>query len=487
MTTGADEVVRRWNPHGWARLHEPASPVVRVVGVAGSGAGALCDELGQIGGVGIVRDGPAPVVLVVFDASAVIGRTELELLAATALTATEVVCVLTGIDRYPAWRPIRDRDVDLLHRHATFLERITFLPVSAEMSRRAREIGGDAGSVLLIEAGITELRDVLAAAVDAATDTRRARRAVLAHTRRMIRDEMEALRADDDTADLRAERNRLAASPLPVVPAAELPRVRVELLQDVAREVRGVATAMRDVLDDTACAADDVAGALDAHLQGVRARVVANLASRTDSAPRGVDSPEPDTGLSPLPDAGRALEDRLTVVLGASAGAGLGRLLVTPFGDIPAAAAVAVALGGAIPAAWWLVHVRRRITHRERVRRWVGEELATARAELEAWVRTRTYELESQAVSAARNAHDARTARRRERLGALDDEIGRLTGERRARITACERDLAALGRAGELGQGGETGRNREPGGRAVRRTGQESDSASDDRARVRGI
>lgn len=487
MTTGADEVVRRWNPHGWARLHEPASPVVRVVGVSGSGAGALCDELGQIGGVGIVRDGPAPVALVVFDASAVIGRTELELLAATALTATEVVCVLTGIDRYPAWRPIRDRDVDLLHRHATFLERITFLPVSVQTSRRAREIGGDAGSVLLIEAGITELRDVLAAAVDAATDTRRARRAVLAHTQRMIRDEMEALRADDDTADLRAERNRLAASPLPVVPAAELPRVRVELLQDVAREIRGVVAAMRDVLDDTVCVADDVAAALDAHLQGVRVRVVANLASRTDSDRRGIDSSLPDTDLSPLPDAGRALEDRLTMVLGASAGAGLGRLLVTPFGDIPASAAVAVALGGAIPAAWWLVHVRRRIAHRERVRRWVGEELATARAELEAWVRTRTYELESQAVAAARSAHDARTARRRERFGALDDEIGRLVGERRARITACERDLAALGRAGELGQAGETGRNGEPGGRAVRRTGQESDSVSDDRARVRGI
>ena len=481
MTTGADDVVRRWNPHGWARLHEPASRVVRVVGVAGSGAGALCHELGRIGDVAVVRDGPAPVALVVLDASAVIGRTELELLAATALTATEVVCVLTGIDRYPAWRSIRDRDVDLLHRHANFLEWITLLPVSVERSRRARAIGGDAGSVLLIEAGITELHDVLAAAVDAATDPRRARRAVLAQTQRMIRDEMDSLRAGDDTGGLRAERKRLAASSLPVLPVAELPRVRVVLLQEVAREIRGVATAMRDVVDDTVCVAEDVAAALDTHLVGVRARVVANLAARTDSDPRADDSALPQAAFSPLPDVGRALEDRLTVVLGASAGAGLGRLLVTPFGNIPDVAAVAVALGGAIPAAWWLVHVRRRIAHRERVRRWVGEELATARAELEAWVRTRTYELESQAVSAARSAQDARAARRRERLAALDDEIGRLAGERRARITACERDLAALGHPRE------TSTNREPGGRAVRRTGQEHDSASDDLGWVGGI
>lgn len=481
MTTGADDVVRRWNPHGWARLHEAASRVVRVVGVAGSGVGALCDELAEIGGVQVVRDGPAPVVLVVFDASAVIGRTELELLAAAALAASEVVCVLTGIDRYPAWRSVRDRDAALLHRHASFLERVTVLPVSAEMSRRAREVGGDAGSVLLIESGITELRDVLVAAVDAAGDPRRVRRAVLARTQRMIHDEIEGLRAGDDTTDLRAERQRLASQPSPLPPTTELQRVRVELLQDVAREIRGVASTMRETLDDSSCAAEDIAGSLDAHLADVRARVASNLASRTDTDPGSSGAVPPEPMRSSLPGPGRALEDRLTVVLGASAGAGLGRLLVTPFGDIPALVAVAVALAGAVPAAWWLVRVRRRIAHRERVRRWVGEELATARADLEAWVRTRTYELEAHALSAARSAHDARTARRRERLAALDDEIARLTGERRARVAACERDLAVLGRPGE------SGGDREPRGRLVRRTDQENDSAGGDRARVRGI
>lgn len=457
MTTGADDVVRRWNPRGWARLHEPSSRAVRVVGLAGSGVGALCGELGRLGGVDVVRDGPASVVLVVFDASAVIGRTELEMIADAAASATEVVCALTGTDRYPGWRTVRDRDVALLHRHATYLPRVTVLPVSAEMSRRAREVGGDAGSVLLLETGIVELRDVLAAAVDSASDPRRARGAVVTQTRRMIYDEVDALRAGDDTAGLRAERQRLALTPMPAAPP-DLQRVRVELLQDVAKEIRGVAASIRDALDDTERPADDVAGALDAHLEGVRARLAAALASRAGADLRDSDGRPPEWTRSPLPEPARTFEDRLTLVVGASAGAGLGRLLVTPFGEIPGMVVVAVALGGAVPAGWWLVHARRRIAHRERVRRWVGEELATARADLEAWVRACTYEVESRVLSAARSAHDAQTSRRRERVSALDEEIGRLTGERRARIAACERDLAALGQP------------REPGGRPVRRT-----------------
>jgi len=463
--TAADDVVRRWHPHGWRRLHEPGPGTVRATGVPGSGTGSLVDELRQVGGLDLVRDGSAPVVLFVLDPSAVLGRTELDLLAEVAATATEVVCALTGIDRYADWRSVRDRDTELLHRHAPWLPRVTVLPVSSDLARRARDVGGDTGAVLLASAGIVELRDVLVAAVESASDPRRARAAVISRTRRMIVDELDALRHGDDTAGLRAERLRLATSPMPTVRRPDLQRARIELLQEVAGQVRGVSQVMREVLDDPSCSPDEIAATLSSHVGHVHARIAAALAAHAGRDLAASDAVAPDVFAAPLPGRGRALEDTLTLVLGASAGAGLGRLLVTPFGEIPAAVALLVAVAGAAPAAWGLTHVRRRIAYRDRMRRWVGDELITVRADLEAWVRARIFEVEARAAATAESTRGARVARLRERAAALDEEIRRRTGERLARVAACERDLATLGSPVE------------PSARGVRRTGKEHDRA----------
>ena len=145
----------------------------------------MASELRQLGGIDIVNGGRAAVTLVVLEPSAVIGRTEIELVRIAATESTEVVCALTGIDRVPGRRAIRDADIEILHRHAPWLMRVVVLSLSADAARRAREpLGRD-------EAGIADLRDVLIAAVRATHDPRRARSAVVAATRLMIDEEIE--------------------------------------------------------------------------------------------------------------------------------------------------------------------------------------------------------------------------------------------------------------------------------------------------------
>ncbi|UTT48180.1 hypothetical protein [Rhodococcus gordoniae] len=445
----ADGVLRRWNPRGWMQLHEPPATGVRVVGVPGSGAGTLASELRHLGGVDIVdagraaAQGPsdrAAVTLVVFDPSAVIGRTELALVRAAAAESIEVVCALTGIDRYPDRRAVRDADVEILHRHAPWLPRVVVLPVSAEAARRARE--HDASEALrqtaLAGSGIVELRDVLAAAVRSSHDPRRVRTAVVAATRPMIGEEMERLRTEDDGADLRAERSRLTTAAPPATSGPDLRRLQVMLLHEVAVRVRAASTDAVEVLETAD--GDAVVATIDAHLDDL----CAWLTDETTRIAPGTPGPEA-TRTSRPPGTARSLEDTLTVVFGASAGAGLGRLLVTPFGNLPGWMSLVVAIACAVPAAGWLMRVRRRIAYRERMRRWIADELATVRAELDSRIRTRIHETELQSTALAIAARDRHATRVRERIAAIDEEITRRRGERRARIAACERDLAALG------------------------------------------
>ncbi|MGN0124173.1 MAG: hypothetical protein ACI38R_13150, partial [Rhodococcus sp. (in: high G+C Gram-positive bacteria)] len=242
----ADDVLRRWNPRGWMGLHRPAATGVRVVGVPGSGAGTLAAELRHLGGVDLADDGRA-VTLVVFDPSATIGRTELDLVRAASAESIEVVCALTGIDRFPDWRAVRDADVEILQRHASWLPRVVILPVSAAAARGARELEDDASEAvrqtLFTASGLVELRDVLAATVRSSHDPRRARAAVVAATRPMIEEEIGRLSAEDEEGDLRAERSRLIAAAPPATSGPDLRRLQVTLLQEVAMRVRAASTA----------------------------------------------------------------------------------------------------------------------------------------------------------------------------------------------------------------------------------------------------
>ncbi|WP_068162968.1 hypothetical protein [Rhodococcus phenolicus] len=446
----ADDVVRRWNPDGWARLHGTTpAPRVRVAAVPGSGEDELIGELEELcretGGpdVEYVRDGSAAVVLLVLDASAFVGRTELSVLESAAQGAARVVCALTGIDRYPGWRGVLDADVALLQRHASLPE-VAILPVAATAAARAREIGGDAGHVLRLESGIVDLHEMLRAATAAAHIGTVARSAVIARTRAVIAETVEGLRADDGAA-LRAERARLVQrTAAPADPAGrvrgDLQRARFELLQEVAAGVRATAAAVRDAVDTDPEQAPEL---LAAAVRALRDRVSAIVTARL-----GEPGTAPQRSPVPMPPATGTVEDRLTVVLGASAGAGLGRLLAFPLEAVPAAhvATVPITLVAGLGAAWWLVRVRRRIAARDRARRWVTDELTEIRAELDAWVLARVVDAEARAAATVAAEHTARVSALHDRIAALDEELRRRLGERNVRLEACRRDLASLDR-----------------------------------------
>ncbi|TCN50143.1 hypothetical protein EV641_113124 [Rhodococcus sp. SMB37] len=440
-----DDVLRRWNPRGWVRLHrssvpEPGGAVVRVAGVAGSGRTTLTAELTELGDVVYIEDGDAPVVLMVLDASSVLGRTELAVLDAAARGAAEVVFAFTGIDRYPRWRSISDRDIELLHRHALWLTRVVVIPVSAVAAARARELGGDAGRVLALESGIVGVHEALLAAVAASAPGRAMRAAVVAQTRSMIVDEIAVLAAADDTAELRAERERLATRPVGAEPRPDFHRARVELMQELAVRVREASVVLRDVLDEGSADPGSVEILLTAHSQRLRDEVAAAVERRL-----GAVAQPPSAEPAPVPQVpGRRLDDRLALLLGASAGAGLGRMAATMLGAIPVAVSVLVTVVCGAVAAWWLVRLRRQLARRELMRRWVVDELTSLRADLEAWVRTMAFDAESKLGHDAVARERARATDLHERVAAIDERIRRRIGEQRARIAACERDLARL-------------------------------------------
>ncbi|MEZ5152825.1 hypothetical protein [Rhodococcus zopfii] len=454
----ADDVLRRWDPDGWARLHgdKPALRI-RVAAVPGSGENDLVAELVELGGtvgegnVEYVRDGSAAVVLMVLEASAFVGRTELAVLGAAAPGAARVVCALTGIERCPDWRRVLDTDLALLQRHAGLLD-VTILPVATTVTVRAREMGGDAGHVLRLESGIVDLHEMLRAAAVAAHTAAVARSAVIARTRSTIAATIEELRADDG-ASVRAERARLVQqASAPADPGgrarSDLQRARLELLQEVAASVRATSTAVRDAVDaDPVRAYEAFDGAVTNLSERVSAIVAARLGEKESARP-GEPGTAPLRTPAPMAPVTETVEDRLTVVLGASAGAGLGRLLAFPFEAVPAAhlATVPITVAGGLGAAWWLVRVRRRLAARDRARRWVTDELTEIRSDLDTWVLARIVDAEARAAASAAAGHTARVAALHDRVTALDEELRRRLGERNARIEACRRDLAALER-----------------------------------------
>ncbi|MGN5236679.1 hypothetical protein [Rhodococcus sp. SJ-3] len=443
--SGADDVLRRWNPRGWARLHRSPAPdrgvaVVRVAGVAGSGRTTLTAELAELGGVEYVEDGDAPVVLMVLDASSVLGRTELAVLDAAARDAADVVFAFTGIDRYPRWRSISERDIELLHRHMPRLARVVLIPVSVVAAARARELGGHAGRVLALESGLVGVHDALLAAARTSAQARSTRTAVVAQTSSMIVEEIAALSAADDTADLRAERERLATRRIGPEPRPDSHRVRVELRRDLAVRVREASAELHGVLDEGSVDPRGVEILLTAHSQRIREAVAVAVERGL-----GIVSQLPSAEPAPAPRIpGRRLDDRLALVLGASAGAGLGRMVATLLGAIPVAVSVLVTVVCGAAAAWWLVRLRRQVAHRELMRRWVVDELTSLRADLEAWIRAMALDAQSKLARDTAARELARTTELREQVAAIDDRIRRRLGEQRARIAACERDLAML-------------------------------------------
>jgi hypothetical protein len=91
-----------------------------------------------------------------------------------------------------------------------------------------------------------------------------------------------------------------------------------------------------------------------------------------------------------------SVEDRVTVLVGASGGIGLGRLslMLVPADGAAGVAAVSLAAGLGVGVACWLAGIRRAGAERARLRRWVSQALDDLRAGLDASLSERLLDAE---------------------------------------------------------------------------------------------
>ncbi|MFD6514959.1 hypothetical protein [Rhodococcus sp. NPDC060176] len=432
-------VVQRWNPSsdpGRLVSGESSSGTrIYVVGPQRCGREDIVQMFRASGECSIAaREADADVVLLVVDAASVIGREDLLLLDDAAESGTPVVVALTRVDVYRDWQAVHRRDAEVLSSHCTAFAQASIVPIApgqeqtlvAVVSQVARERqAGDSNS------------------------------GVIAQTRRMIEVEIRNLRDSVPGAELRAERSRLLADrdgrrgERLVQVRSRLQRSRGDLSQQIAEATRATVAGARAWVD-TASRAElgsvpmRLQHEVDHHTRVIDAAMAAavEVAGATGyvASPRIPEDP---------PDRRRRNEDRVTILVGASAGLGLGRIAVTPLEMIPAlefaSIPVTLVLGGV--AAWWLARTRGLMADRAQSRSWIVESMSTVRAQWEQRVQSVMLEAEADLGAAIMAESREQLASAQARIVEIDGELRELAAARSGQLASCERDLAALNAA----------------------------------------
>ncbi|KAA0924561.1 hypothetical protein [Rhodococcus sp. ANT_H53B] len=470
-------VLRRWNSGALdeierARVSRPAG--VHLTGTAGSGKSELRRELSRLVGSAIeftdsVAD--AAVVMIVVDASAPVGRVEVEQWRA-ALESTPVVFVVNKIDVHRHWREVVSADTDVIAECVPRAVECTFHPVSVRLARIGRESNDAAmsaesglvavadrlGALLLQTAALGTERKYAAAVQDCASE---ARASIVARAR--------AVTGGSDTAELRArraelvgERDNLGGDRRALL-HNRIQRVRVESVHTAAEDFRALIAEVKRTIDGAGRAE---LTHLPAHVaesaRGARNRADAALTARLRAV-------ETELGLTPLqaesvadapldigePSRRRGVEDVVMIVVGASAGVGLGRLVVSPMALVPAWAVantvITLVLGGAL--AWWITRSRSLVADRAHLRGWTQETVARVKSSVEQRLLSRILDAESMLAAAVASADRDAVARIDVALAEVDTELRRLADHRSALLSACDRDLSALERGLERFRG----------------------------------
>lgn len=471
-------VVRRWNPQGMALLDTMAvagnSAEVRLLGPDDVNTTLLRAELARFEPRIELSAPPADsagaasgsVTVLVLDAGVVIGATELDLVRRLSTAGSRVLLVLNGTHAHLDWQLVRDRSAELLTAAGLDCE---IVPVSARLALAARTA---ADSALLDRSGLAALHARLTAlTTDTATvDTRRVAAAaqVVTQTLDRIAQEEALLAAGSEAEMLRAERARLlaerdggravAVSTL----RAQLNLARMDLLTQVGHRVRALHAEARTELDRldragrasfperlrsaVAALTDTVDRDIAARLTELRARAVAaGRPGVPDQVPGYRHDPAPTLGPD-LQPRGRGVEDHLMIVVGASAGVGLGRLLVSPLALVPTldAATIPVTLLLGAGAAAWVVRARRQLADRDHLRQWVVDAVANVKAQLEQRAVTALVEAETElSDEMVRSAADRMLAVDR-RVAELETALRRATSGQPGRLAACARDRQIL-------------------------------------------
>ncbi|MFQ6393418.1 hypothetical protein ACLMAJ_08200 [Nocardia sp. KC 131] len=488
LPSDVEAVVARWNPQGMALMRAVlgtgAASAVTLIGPDDANTTLLRTELARFepridlsdpvadasaavettSGSGAA---PAAVALILLDAGSSLGTDTVRLVHRLRADGTRILLAMNGIHAYQDWRAVRAHNLELLAAQGA--ADLDVVPVSARLAVAARA-GGDAS--LLDRSGLTALHAELAAAATGAEATGGGRLTavtsrVLAETRQRVVDQVAALRSGTEPAQWREERTVLLAgrdggraTALSTL-RSQLHLARVDLMTDVGSRVRAMHTAARGELDRLRPsrlgdyperlqqAVTELTGAVDVEIE----RRVAQLTLRVDGStgehampPRRRDS-APRVGPDPDPRH-RGVEDHLMIALGASAGVGLGRLLVSPLALVPTldVASVPVTLLLGAGAAGWVVRARRQVADRAHVRQWVSDALVNVKAQLEQRVATALVESETTLADRVVRTSTARMVETDRRVAELEARLRRTTAEQPGQLAACERDIEIIDR-----------------------------------------
>ncbi|WP_328407264.1 hypothetical protein [Nocardia sp. NBC_00403] len=481
-----EAVVARWNPQGMALMRAVVgtggASAVTLIGPNDANTTLLRTELARFEPRILLSDpvadasaavettspsgaAPAAVALILLDAGSSLGADTLRLVRRLRADGARILLAMNGIHAYQDWRAVRAHNLELLAAQGA--ADLDIVPVSARLAVAARA-GGDAG--LLDRSGLTALHAELAAASAGAEADSEGRLAavtarVLADTRQRVVDQVAALRSGAEPAQWREERTTLLAgrdggrATVLSTLRSQLHLARVDLMTDVGSRVRALHTAARgeldrmrpsqlgDYPDRLQQAVTELTGAVDLEVE----RRLAELAVRVDGstvepAARRRD-PAPRVGPDPEPRH-RGVEDHLMIALGASAGVGLGRLLVSPLALVSTldVASVPVTLLLGAGAAGWVVRARRQVADRAHVRQWVSDALVNVKAQLEQRAATALVEMETTLAERVVRSSTARIVATDRRVAELEARLRRTAAEQPGQLAACERDIEIIDR-----------------------------------------
>ncbi|WP_280481280.1 hypothetical protein [Nocardia cyriacigeorgica] len=482
LPAALEAVVQRWNPQGMALL--------RAVGGSGNASGVVligpddanttllrtelarfephvdltdpvADARTAVETTSPSGDAPAAVALILLDAGTTLGAGVLDMVRGLRAGGTRVLLAMNGIHAHQDWREVRERDLALLA--GAGITDIDIVPVSARLAVAARTSGDTA---LLDRSGLAALHAELTAATLGAADDGADRLAavrtrVLTDTRARIVEQVASLRAGTAAMRLREERATLLAGRDGGRAAAmsnlrsQLHLARLDLMTEVGARVRALHTAARaeldrlgrrgigDYPDRLQQAVTELAGAVDVDIEHRLAELAARVGG-PDPGPVRRDPP-PRVGPDPEPRQ-RGVEDHLMIALGASAGVGLGRLLVSPFSLVPAldVASVPVTLLLGAGAAAWVVRARAQLADRNHLRQWVADALVNVKAQLEQRVGTAMVEAEGQLSERVVRASTERMVEVDRKAAELEARLRRYIAEQPGQLAACERDIESI-------------------------------------------
>lgn len=470
-------VLRRWHPPGVELIDRTRRRVpsgLYVLGYGESGVSSLTTELDVAAGspFEVAPDvESAAVVLFAFDASAPIGRRTLAELA-PALESTTVAVVVTKIDAHRRWREIRDAVASSIAEHVPRAVDVSYWATSAKLAERARRATErDVRRRMYEESGVADLSRFLVSASTQPTYVVRERKYVASvHTaaagaRKEIVDKARAVTRASSTVGLRAERARLTdrrdreRSERTATLRSRLQLARAQSIHDISEETRGfVAQARESIASATRSESEHLSSHLIEQLghagEVVDSRLTSRMRAIADDLELVVEIPSQATtsvdSIEPAPRK-RGIEDRIMVVVGGSAGVGLGRIAVSPLSMVPALEFVIVPISLAVGAlsAWWLVRSRALVADRGHLRTWATEVAAAAKSSWEQAVLARILAVEAVFVPASSESSRSAAVAAESQLERVEAEL-RSAAERRAGVlAACDRDLASLDRAVE--------------------------------------